>query len=156
MVRRLCPALDGPAALRHARGTMPFALRRGPAPTLGLDRTRYRPGDAVSVTVSLPAGAQCGRGHVRLRCHLPPVAALDPLVDPLEFAGCEPECVEIARAELAPLPSAPERMTATVHLPPDAQPTCLGDREVAAWEVVAVVGHHRAAHAWLDVVPPGT
>ena len=133
---------------------MPFALRRGPAPALRLERTSYRPGDAVRVTVSVPDLAQCGRGHVRLRCHLPPDAALDPLVDPLEFAGCEPECVEIARAELAPSPSEPERLIATVHLPADAQPTCRGEREVAAWEVVAVVGR-RAANAWLEVLPPG-
>jgi hypothetical protein len=151
----MSPPLDGPGSLRHARDTMPFTLRRGPAPVLGLDRASYRPGDAITVTVMLPDGARCDRGHVRLRCHLPPDAALDPLVDPLEFAGCEPECVEIARAELAPLPSDPERMTATVHLPPDAQPTCRGDREVAAWEVVAVVGR-RAANAWVDVVPPGS
>jgi hypothetical protein len=132
---------------------MPFALRRGPAPVLRLERTTYRPGEAVRVTVSLPDGGHCDRGHVRLRCHLPPDAALDPLVDPLEFAGCEPECVEIARAELAPLPTDPERMAATVHLPPDAQPTCRREREVAAWEVVAVVGR-RAANAWLEVLPP--
>ena len=137
---------------------MPFALRRGPAPALGLDRASYRPGEPVQVTVTLPAGTAGMRGHVRLRCHLPPDAAMDPLVDPLEPAGCEPECVEIARAELAPLPACAGagdvRMTATVHLPPDAEPSCRGSREVVAWEVVAVV-QRRAASTWVDVLPRG-
>jgi hypothetical protein len=136
---------------------MPFALRRGPAPVLGLDRASYRPGEPVCVTVTLPAGAD-PRGHVRLRCHLPPDVALDPLVDPLEFAGCEPECVEIARAELAPVPGSAGggevQLTATVNLPPDAEPTCRGSREVVAWEVVAVV-HRRATSAWVEVIPRG-
>jgi hypothetical protein len=83
---------------------------------------------------------------------------MDPLVDPMEPAGCEPECVEIARAELAPLVTGAGgdevRMTATVHLPPDAEPSCRGSREVVAWEVVAVV-HRRASSAWVDVVPRG-
>jgi hypothetical protein len=125
---------------------------------LGLDRASYRPGEPVRVTVTLPAGAQAVRGHVRLRCHLPPEAAMDPLVDPMEPAGCEPECVEIARAELAPLPGGDGesgvRMTATVHLPPDAEPSCRGCREVVAWEVLAVV-QRRASNAWVDVVPRG-
>jgi hypothetical protein len=80
---------------------------------------------------------------------------MDPLVDPMEPAGCEPECVEIARAELAPVPGGPEvRLTATVHLPPDAEPTCRGSREVVAWEVVAVV-HRRASSTWVEVLPRG-
>ena len=135
---------------------MPFALRRGPAPVLGLDRASYRAGEPVRVTVTLPAGAQPGRGHVRLRCHLPPHAAMDPLVDPMEPAGCEPECVEIARAELAQVPAGAGggevRLTATIHLPPDAEPTCRGSREVVAWEVVAVV-QRRASSAWVEVLP---
>jgi hypothetical protein len=135
---------------------MPFALRRGPAPALGLDRASYRPGDAVRVTVTLPAGVE-PRGHVRLRCHLPADAALDPLVDPPEVAGCPPECVELVRAELSPEPGAADereqRLTATLHIPPDAEPTCRGAREVASWEVVAVV-HRRAASQWVEVVAP--
>jgi hypothetical protein len=152
------PALAMGAVLRHARVTMPFALRRGPAPVLGLDRARYRPGDAVCVTVTLPPGVD-PRGHVRLRCHLPRDPALDALVDPPEIAGCPAECVELARAELAPAggaePDGSQRLTATVHIPPDAEPSCRGAREVAAWEVVAVV-HRRAASAWVEVVPPGS
>jgi hypothetical protein len=134
---------------------MPFALRRGPAPVLGLDRASYRPGDAIRVTVTLPAGAD-PRGHVRLRCHLPSDAALDALVDPPEIAGCPAECLELARAELAPAPGGEgeQRLTATIHLPPDAEPSCRGAREVAAWEVIAVV-HRRAASAWVEVVAPG-
>jgi hypothetical protein len=135
---------------------MPFALRRGPAPVLVLDRASYRPGDAICVTVTLPAGAD-PRGHVRLRCHLPSDAALDALVDPPEIAGCPAECVELARAELAAAPGGDgereQRLTATVHIPPDAEPTCRGEREVAAWEIVAVV-HRRAASAWVEVVAP--
>ena len=137
---------------------MPFALRRGPAPALGLDRASYRPGDPVRVTVTLPAGARAARGHVRLRCHLPPDVAMNPLIDPLEVAGCEPECVEIARAELVPAPGdgtgGPMRLAATVRLPRDAEPTCRGSREVAAWEVVAVV-HRRAMSAWVEVLSRG-
>ena len=137
---------------------MPFALRRGPAPVLGLDRASYRPGEPVQVTVTLPAGTPCTRGHVRLRCHLPVAAVMDALVDPLEPAGCEPECVEIARAELAPVATAPAagdvRLIATVHLPPDAEPSCQGSREVVAWEVVAVV-QRRASSTWVDVLPRG-
>ena len=137
---------------------MPFALRRGPAPVLGLDRASYRPGDPVCVTVTVPAGAEAPRGHVRLRCHLPRDPALDALVDPPEIAGCPAECVELARAELAPADVRTHdgtlRMIATIHIPPDAQPSCQGAREVAAWEVVAVV-HRRAASAWVEVVAPG-
>ena len=136
---------------------MPFALRRGPAPVLGLDRASYRPGEAVCVTVTLPPGAD-PRGHVRLRCHLPRDAALDALVDPPEIAGCSTDCVELARAELAPVaeraPDGSQRLTATVHIPDDAQPSCRGNEEVASWEVVAVV-HRRAASAWVEVVPRG-
>jgi hypothetical protein len=136
---------------------MPFGLRRGQAPTLGLDCASYRPGDAVTVTVTVagdPPGAPA-TGHVRLRCHRPRELALDPLVDPTEIAGCERGWTEIARAELAQAERDDDgrvRMTATIHLPPDAEPTCRGDREVAAWEVVAVV-HRRAASTWLEVVP---
>jgi hypothetical protein len=95
---------------------------------------------------------------VRLRCHLPSDAALDALVDPPEVAGCPAECVELARAELAPEPAdrggvREQRLTATLHIPPDAEPTCRGTREVAAWEIVAVV-HRRAASAWVEVVAP--
>jgi hypothetical protein len=135
---------------------MPFALRRGPAPVLGLDRASYRPGDAVRVTVTLPADAD-PRGHVRLRCHLPVEASLDALVDPPEVAACPAECVELARAELTPAhgrePDGSQRLEAIVHLPSDAQPSCHGAREVAAWEVVAVV-HRRAANVWVEVVQP--
>jgi hypothetical protein len=149
-------ALDSSGVLRNPRADMPFALRRGPAPVLRLDRASYRPGDPVCATVTVPEGVE-PRGHVRLRCHLPRDAALDALVDPPEIAGCPAECVELARAELAPSPSqepgGPLQMTATVHIPPDAEPTCRGAREVAAWEVVAVV-HRRAASTWVEVLPP--
>jgi hypothetical protein len=95
---------------------------------------------------------------VRLRCHLPREPALDALVDPPEIAGCPAECVELARAELAPAPERePDggmRLTAIVHIPPDARPTCQGAQEVAAWEVVAVV-QRRAASAWVEVLPLG-
>jgi len=133
---------------------MPFALRRGPAPVLGVDRASYRPGDAVRVTVTAPPGVASPRGHVRLRCHRPREVPLDPLVDPPEISGCAAECVEVARAELAPSADGSRRMTAIVHVPPDAEPTCRGGREVAAWEVVAVV-HHRAASTWVEVLQLG-
>jgi hypothetical protein len=133
---------------------MPFALRRGPAPVVGVDRATYRPGDAVRVTVMIPEEMVSPRGHVRLRCHRPRDLPLDPLVDPPEIAGCAAECVELARAELAPAPDRPAYMTAIVHIPPDAEPTCRDCREVAAWEVVAVV-HRRAASTWVEVVPLG-
>ncbi len=103
---------------------MPFALRRGPAPALGLDRASYRPGDPVHVTVTVPDCAEPPRGHVRLRCHLPRE------------------------------PDGGMRLTAIVHIPPDARPTCQGAQEVAAWEVVAVV-QRRAASAWVEVLPFG-
>jgi len=135
---------------------MPFALRRGPAPVLELDRSAYRPGDPVRVTVLAPPGVE-PRGHVRLRCHLPRDPALDALVGPPEVAGCPAECVELARAELSPTgdaePDGAQRMTAIVHIPPDAQPSCRGACEVASWEVVAVV-HRRGTSAWVDVVAP--
>jgi hypothetical protein len=136
------------------RTTMPFALRRGPAPLVGVDRATYRPGDAVRVTVTIPADLASARGHVRLRCHRPRDIPLDPLVDPPEIAGCAAECVEMARAELAPSPDGSLCMTAIVHIPQDAEPTCRGGREVAAWEVVAVV-HHRATSTWVEVLQPG-
>ena len=132
---------------------MPFALRRGPAPLVGVDRATYRPGDAVHVTVTVPAEMASPRGHVRLRCHRPRDLPLDPLVDPPEVTGCAAECVELARAELAPATDQPACMTAIVHIPPDAEPSCRDGREVAAWEVVAVV-HHRATSTWVEVLPP--
>jgi hypothetical protein len=135
---------------------MPFGLHRGPAPELGLDRASYRPCDAVCVTVTVPPGAESPRGHVRLRCHLPTDTAWDPFVDPPEVAACPAECVELARAELAPVgPRDADgclRMTATMHIPPDAEPSCRGAREIAAWEVVAVV-QRRATSTWVEVVP---
>jgi hypothetical protein len=136
------------------RATMPFALRRGPAPLVGVDRASYRPGDAVRVTVTIPADLASSRGHVRLRCHRPRDIPLDPLVDPPEIAGCAAECVEMARAELVPAQDGSQCMTAIVHIPPDAEPTCRGGREIAAWEVVAVV-HHRATSTWVEVLQPG-
>jgi hypothetical protein len=131
---------------------MPFALRRGPVPVVGVDRATYRPGDAVRVTVMIPADMESPHGHVRLRCHRPRDLPMDPLVDPPEVAGCAAECVELARAELAPEPGRTACLTAIVHIPPDAEPTCRGGREVAAWEVVAVV-QRRATSTWLDVLP---
>ena len=56
--------------------------------------------------------------------------------------------------QLAPAQDGSQRMTAIVHIPPDAEPTCRGGREVAAWEVVAVV-HHRATSTWVEVLQPG-
>jgi hypothetical protein len=132
--------------------TMPFALRRGPAPLVGVDRATYRPGDAVHVTVMIPAEMVSPRGHVRLRCHRPRDLPSDPLVDPPEVAGCAAECVELARAELAPAQDRSSCMTAIVHIPPDAEPTVRGGREVAAWEVVAVV-QRRATSTWVEVLP---
>ncbi len=131
---------------------MPFALRRGPVPLVGVDRATYRPGDAVRVTVTVPADMASPRGHVRLRCHRPRDQPLDPLVDPPEVAGCAAECVELARAELAPGPRGSRRLSAIVHIPPDAEPTCRDGREVAAWEVVAVV-QRRATSTWVEVLP---
>lgn len=130
---------------------MRFALRRGPAPQIGVDRPSYRPGDPVRVTVVAPAGTTDPRGHVRLRCHRPRETPIDPLVDPPEISGCAAECVELARAELSPAGS--ERLTAIIHIPPDAEPSCRGGVEVAAWEVVAVV-HRRAASTWVEVLHP--
>ena len=136
------------------RPTMPFALRRGPAPLIGVDRPSYRPGEPVRVTVTVPPGTPDPRGHVRLRCHRPREAPIDPLVDPPEIGGCAAECVELARAELAPAPGTSQRLTAIVYIPPDAEPSCQGGVEVAAWEVVAVV-HRRATSTWVEVRHPG-
>ena len=135
---------------------MPFTLRR-PAPVIGLDREAYRPGDPVRVTVTLPVSERTRhvRGHARLRCHRPPDAFADALVDPPEVATCGPDCVEVARAELSPAGPASGgglQLVAVLHLPPDAEPSCRGTREVAAWEVVAVVDR-RAASAWVEVLP---
>jgi hypothetical protein len=137
---------------------MPFARRHHPHPQVAVDRESYRPGDAVRVTVSLEGCDDVGacHGHVRLRCHRPTDVALDAiaaatLVDPPEIAARGHDCVEVARAELAPCVGARE-LEAVIHLPGDAEPTCRGACEVAAWEVVAVVDH-RAASAWVQVVP---
>jgi hypothetical protein len=138
---------------------MPFLRRHRPHPVVVLDRESYRPGDAVRVTVTIPVEAQQQQrpchGHVRLRCHRPTDAALDAfaaatMVDPPEIASAGGDCVEIARAELMPHGPA-GTLEAVIHLPGDAEPTCRGACEVAAWEVVAVVDR-RAASAWVEVV----